>query len=414
MVDNVELRPRSGSFTPTAVGEGSQAGGSTVGSETIMEDTAGPSRIRHSPARSTGHGGHNVAGGESPRQSSRQSSTLNPASEAVSSARDGPRKEGESRIGSNQPTSAPEPSAVPVPRSASSTSRLKSPESTIPSSQADPPPPTASSGIGISPPSTAVSGPTDTSPKLDLATFPTTVLLKLLASLLQQIATANDALRPEEGEEGEDDEMDGGSAGGKSRGNMAGSVQGKRSRESSLGPHPSPTTALFSQNHRYSGSSTHTPEPSTAASPTPSATSTSTHSQTASTSIHARSQLHDPTRPLFTASITSLSHSSSLLSFHARHIPSISIEAYLLRILKYCPTTNEVFLGLLVYFDRMSRLGTAAGVGGLGTSLGGRGFAIDSYNVHRLVIAGVTVASKFFSGESDLGRVRLLCDNNAV
>lgn len=28
---------------------------------------------------------------------------------------------------------------------------------------------------------------------------------------------------------------------------------------------------------------------------------------------------------------------------------------------------------------------------------GMRGFAIDSYNVHRLVIAGVTVASKFFS-----------------
>lgn len=27
----------------------------------------------------------------------------------------------------------------------------------------------------------------------------------------------------------------------------------------------------------------------------------------------------------------------------------------------------------------------------------GKGFAIDSFNVHRLVIAGVTVASKFFS-----------------
>jgi len=40
-------------------------------------------------------------------------------------------------------------------------------------------------------------------------------------------------------------------------------------------------------------------------------------------------------------------------------------------------------------------LGTAGGLGGI--SRGGRGFAIDSYNVHRLVIAGVTVASKFFS-----------------
>jgi hypothetical protein len=75
-------------------------------------------------------------------------------------------------------------------------------------------------------------------------------------------------------------------------------------------------------------------------------------------------------------------------SFHADRPPQISLEAYLLRILKYCPTSNEVFLSLLVYFDRMSRLSTQAT---------GRDFVIDSYNIHRLVIAGVTVASKFFS-----------------
>jgi hypothetical protein len=69
-------------------------------------------------------------------------------------------------------------------------------------------------------------------------------------------------------------------------------------------------------------------------------------------------------------------------------VPTISLEAYLLRILKYCPTTNEVFLSLLVYFDRMSKLSAEAT---------GRTFVIDSYNIHRLVIAGVTVASKFFS-----------------
>lgn len=105
-----------------------------------------------------------------------------------------------------------------------------------------------------------------------------------------------------------------------------------------------------------------------------------------------------------------------------------------MRILKYCPTTNEVFLSLLVYFDRMSRMGLGAAPGSSGTGApagaaaglpqpgaedgahqdsepgleaetyehqephpGMRGFAIDSYNVHRLVIAGVTVASKFFS-----------------
>ncbi|SCZ96433.1 BZ3500_MvSof-1268-A1-R1_Chr8-2g10190 [Microbotryum saponariae] len=120
-----------------------------------------------------------------------------------------------------------------------------------------------------------------------------------------------------------------------------------------------------------------------------------------------------PSTSLLTASSNALSSPSATLCFHARNIPAISIEAYLLRILKYCPTTNEVFLSLLVYFDRMARVGLEAqrlglqpGPAGPGASIGGRGgpappesrpFAIDSFNVHRLVIAGVTVASKFFS-----------------
>ncbi|KAJ7477118.1 cyclin-domain-containing protein [Mycena galericulata] len=93
-------------------------------------------------------------------------------------------------------------------------------------------------------------------------------------------------------------------------------------------------------------------------------------------------------RTLTTASRTAISTPSSVLTFHARNVPTISLEAYLLRILKYCPTTNEVFLSLWVYFDRMSKLSAEAT---------GRTFVIDSYNIHRLVIAGVTVASKFFS-----------------
>ncbi|KAN0097842.1 Cyclin domain containing protein [Tylopilus felleus] len=93
-------------------------------------------------------------------------------------------------------------------------------------------------------------------------------------------------------------------------------------------------------------------------------------------------------RSLTSASRAALANPASALTFHARNIPTITLEAYLLRILKYCPTTNEVFLSLLVYFDRMSRLASDAT---------GRTFVIDSYNVHRLVIAGVTVASKFFS-----------------
>ncbi|KAF9242919.1 cyclin-domain-containing protein, partial [Melanogaster broomeanus] len=93
-------------------------------------------------------------------------------------------------------------------------------------------------------------------------------------------------------------------------------------------------------------------------------------------------------RSFTSASRSALANPAAALTFHARNIPTISLEAYLLRILKYCPTTNEVFISLLVYFDRMSRLATETT---------GRTFVIDSYNVHRLVIAGVTVASKFFS-----------------
>jgi hypothetical protein len=205
----------------------------------------------------------------------------------------------------------------------------------------------------------------EATPHLDLANYPTPTLLRMLASLLQQIASANDQLRAEQDEEGaaagtgagtgtaggtepmqQDTQTDAASATGSTRSSLA---------------HPSPTTELF-------------------------------HDQPPQADLAAGDRL-------FTASKVSLSHPSSILSFHARHVPSISIEAYLLRILKYCPTTNEVFLGLLVYFDRMSKLGTPAGVGGTSAAVGPRGFAIDSYNVHRLIIAGVTVASKFFSGE---------------
>ncbi|ORX36329.1 cyclin-domain-containing protein [Kockovaella imperatae] len=232
------------------------------------------------------------------------------------------------------------------------------------------------------------SPPRPLTPHLDLATFPTPTLLRLLANLLQQIALANDQLRPDFEDLQSIEEEDtlaslastpggnssggggGGGGGGPGGGGPHDDAASSTSKtSSSQAQHPSPTTALFSD-----------------------ATSTA-ENQPASLEPHHYG-------PLFTASKTSLSYPSSLLSFHARHIPSITIEAYLLRILKYCPTTNEVFLGLLVYFDRMSRLGTPGGVGGesAGARRGiGRGFAIDSYNIHRLVIAGVTVASKFFS-----------------
>ncbi|KIH90970.1 cyclin-dependent protein kinase complex component [Sporothrix brasiliensis 5110] len=46
--------------------------------------------------------------------------------------------------------------------------------------------------------------------------------------------------------------------------------------------------------------------------------------------------------------------SASVLAFHGKNVPAITILSYLSRIHKYCPTTYEVFLSLLVYFDRMT------------------------------------------------------------
>ncbi|KAH7369446.1 PHO85 cyclin-6 [Plectosphaerella cucumerina] len=158
--------------------------------------------------------------------------------------------------------------------------------------------------------------------------------------------------------------------------------------------------------------------------------------------------------------------STSVLAFHGKNIPAITILSYLSRIHKYCPTTFEVFLSLLVYFDRMtervndmvvkseearrqgnspepqtaSTVSTAKDVdmddgeggdaesdsdladddddddGMQGQSSKKDGdetpsaagatspaitpatyFVVDSFNIHRLVIAGVTCASKFFS-----------------
>lgn len=167
---------------------------------------------------------------------------------------------------------------------------------------------------------------------------------------------------------------------------------------------------------------------------------------------------------------------TSVLAFHGKNVPSITILSYLSRINKYCPTSYEVFLSLLVYFDRMTervnsgpmhslrqanqaamehnasansssssldsdamegvtattpqgtQTATPPASGGMekGEELGrpstphsksfqqdspsitiqpapvdtynlSHFFVVDSFNIHRLVIAGVTCASKFFS-----------------
>ena len=171
------------------------------------------------------------------------------------------------------------------------------------------------------------------------------------------------------------------------------------------------------------------------------------------------------------------SQTSSVLAFHGKNVPSITILSYLSRINKYCPTSYEVFLSLLVYFDRMTERVNAGPMQSLrqaneaamerrnsnGSSSGASAgsdemeglvtgdlqatqtatppasgelqkaeesgrpgtphsktyqtesppipaqlsftddynlshfFVVDSFNIHRLVIAGVTCASKFFS-----------------
>lgn len=150
--------------------------------------------------------------------------------------------------------------------------------------------------------------------------------------------------------------------------------------------------------------------------------------------------------------------SSSVLAFHGKNVPAITILSYLSRIHKYCPTTFEVFLSLLVYFDRMTervndivmkaeeakKSGQAqeqaepdvvmkeahgdssesdedldedivddsdsegempkarrSGPGRVGGAIAAASqptfFVVDSFNIHRLIISGVTCASKFFS-----------------
>ncbi|KAM0274959.1 hypothetical protein ACHAQH_007689 [Verticillium albo-atrum] len=156
--------------------------------------------------------------------------------------------------------------------------------------------------------------------------------------------------------------------------------------------------------------------------------------------------------------------STSVLAFHGKNVPAITILSYLSRIHKYCPTTYEVFLSLLVYFDRMtervnemvvkneeqrqanpepasaaaskatdvemedeesdesaetdsdladdddddetpmspkrrdSEKGPIITSADPGPNIGpATYFVVDSFNIHRLIIAGVTCASKFFS-----------------
>jgi hypothetical protein len=76
--------------------------------------------------------------------------------------------------------------------------------------------------------------------------------------------------------------------------------------------------------------------------------------------------------------------SSSYTCFHARSKPTITIQNYLTRILKYCPCANECLIALLVYFDRMTQPQLNP-------------LHIDSFNIHRLIITGLMISSKLYS-----------------
>jgi hypothetical protein len=78
---------------------------------------------------------------------------------------------------------------------------------------------------------------------------------------------------------------------------------------------------------------------------------------------------------------------TTISAFHSRAIPSISIQAYLTRILKFAPFHSECLISLLIYLDRIQEVSIQRNYR----------FALTSYNIHRLLITGVLVASKFQS-----------------
>lgn len=98
---------------------------------------------------------------------------------------------------------------------------------------------------------------------------------------------------------------------------------------------------------------------------------------------------------------------ANVLAFHGTNVPGISLHSYLARVLKYCPVTNEVFLSLLVYFDRIAKKANNLkqskkesmedDTDNQEDSDSEQLFVMDSFNIHRLIISGITVSSKFFS-----------------
>lgn len=90
-----------------------------------------------------------------------------------------------------------------------------------------------------------------------------------------------------------------------------------------------------------------------------------------------------------------------LTRFHARNVPSIDLYNYLVRILKYAYCNSDCFLALLIYFERIrahSEPGWVTNsIPGQEAHIQRHGLTLNSFNIHRLIIAGTLVAVKFLS-----------------
>eukprot|EP01080_Neovahlkampfia_damariscottae_P012211 gene12211-5798_t len=78
----------------------------------------------------------------------------------------------------------------------------------------------------------------------------------------------------------------------------------------------------------------------------------------------------------------SKAHFQKNSSFACELAPNITFEQYLSRVIKYSNCSPEVFICSLIYIDRITQLN--------------QDFYVTSYNIHRIFITCVMVATKFF------------------
>jgi len=96
---------------------------------------------------------------------------------------------------------------------------------------------------------------------------------------------------------------------------------------------------------------------------------------------------------LTTSAKTQMDKDSLLASFSAGRVPPISIEKYLLQIDRVVHIPNAVLLAMLVYLDRMAQWSTKLNL----SSDSRKAFVVNSFTVHRLVLAGILAATKYHS-----------------